>query len=175
MKSYSTIKDVEFRAISEADVKSLNNQFKNYTNNKRFNSEQFSKYFDEKCKCQKIWYGCFKNNKLMALSLLKKIPENFVLLAEFQTIVKGYGKLLLDDILSKSNNIWWCADPTGGESLVDYYRQFGLEEQLIKMSKWTNTPEYAFFKVSDAKHRQQILDVLAKADMKSKKYNPKCL
>ena len=111
----------------------------------------------------------------MALSLLKKIPENFVLLAAFQPIVPGYGKLLLDDILSKSNNIWWCADPTGGESLVDYYRQFGLEEHLIKMSKWTNAPEYAFFKVSDAKHRQQILDVLAKADMKSKKYNPKCL
>ena len=43
------VKDIEFRAISEADVKVLNSQFKNYTNNKRFNPEQFSKYFDEKC------------------------------------------------------------------------------------------------------------------------------
>ena len=54
------VKDVEFRAISGVDVKALNSQFKNYTNNKRFNFEQFSKYFDEKCQCQKIWYGCSK-------------------------------------------------------------------------------------------------------------------
>lgn len=163
---------VEFKAVSDAEAKLLIDQFEKYTNNERLDLNQFEKYFDERHQTQlQLWYGCFKDGKCMALSVLKKIPEGFILLAEIQSVIKGYGKLLLEDVLSRSKNIWWCADPTGGESLADYYRQFDVEEHLIKMSKWTNTPEHAFFKVSDDKHRQQILSELAKADKTDKNYH----
>ena len=33
------------------------------------------------------------------------------------------------------------------------------------MSKWTNTPEYAFYKASDIYHEQMILNNLKKADL----------
>lgn len=104
----------------------------------------------------------------MALSVLKKFPYmgyDIILLAEIQAFTKGYGKLLIENILSRSKNIWWCASPDGGQSLVNYYRQFGLKEHLIKTSKWTNTPEYAFYKASDTEHEKIIIDNLLKADL----------
>lgn len=175
---------IEFKSVSDQTARELIDNFESYTNNERldlnrlyqpFSKEQQRQISKEQQRQKHIWYGCFEDGKCMAIALLKKIPKGFILLAEFQAVVKGYGKLLLEDILSKSKNIWWCADPEGGESLADYYRQFDLEEHLIKLSKWTNTQEYAFFKVTDEQHRKQILDQLDKADMTSEKYDAKCL
>ena len=104
----------------------------------------------------------------MALSVLMKLPymgNNIVLLAEIQSFVKGYGKALIENILSRTSNIWWCAEPASGQSLVDYYRQFGLREHVIGMSKWTNTPEHAFYRAIDEYHENIIVDNLRKADL----------
>jgi len=162
-----------FKALDENDVKDILSRVESYSNNSRLVLNQFYKYFDEDhIKQEKLWYGCFEDDRCVALSVLKKIPKGFILLAEIQSIIKGYGKLLIKNILNRSKNIWWCTDPTGGDDLVNYYRQFNVEEHLIKMSKWTYSPEYAFFKVSDDKHRAQILDTFDKADMSSEKYNP---
>ena len=95
----------------------------------------------------------------MALSVLKRYHDDgIILLADIQAAVKGYGKSLIENILSKSENIWWCADPDGGESLIEYYRQFGIKEYLIKKSKWVNgRPEMAFYKTNDLTAEQKIL------------------
>ena len=165
---------IVIRPINENEVVNIVSAMKSYSDNERLSTEQFTKYLDEHDTThKKMWYGCFKDGKCVSLSLLKKIPEDFVLLAEIQSIVKGYGKPLLEDILKRSFNIWWCSNPEGGEQLADYYRQFDVEEHLIRMSKWTNSPEYAFFKVTDDEHRKQILDVFDKADEKSDKFSSK--
>lgn len=159
--------EIEFRLVKNTDLTALLNEVDTYNENLRYDKSQFEKYLGSTKGIDQgaIYYGLFRNEKCEALSYLNKTPGDFILLAQIASFVKGSGKLLIENILNRSRNIWWVADPEGGESLVNYYRQFGLEEHLIKMSKWTNTPEYAFFKVSDDIHRQHILEELDKVDM----------
>ena len=122
-----------------------------------------------------MWYGCFdETKKCLALAVLKKYRnDGVILLAEVQSIIKGYGRPLIENILARSRNIWWCVDPDGGESLVEYYRQFAASEYLIKKSKWVEgRPEYAFYKAEDVEHEQIILNTLRKADMDDELYTP---
>lgn len=159
---------IEFKSISEQTVKDTIAHMVLCSNNPRFVATEFSQYFDEQVEGQiKIWYGIFINNECKALAVLKKLPymPDVILLAEIQSIEKGYGKPLIENILLRSQNIWWCAEPAGGEDLLNYYRQFNCKEYLIKMSKWTNTPEYAFYKANDIYHEQMILNNLKKADL----------
>ena len=113
----------------------------------------------------------------MSLAVLKKYRDDgVILLAEVQSAVKGYGRPLIEDILSRSRNIWWCADPDGGESLVGYYRRFGVSEYLIKRSKWVSgRPETAFYKAEDSEAEKTILATLRAADMESPDYRPERL
>ena len=113
----------------------------------------------------------------MSLAVLKKYRnDDVILLAEVQSAVRGYGRPLIENILSRSRNIWWCADPDGGESLVCYYRQFSVKEYLIRMSKWVGgRPETAFYKAEDPAAEKDILDTLRKADMESPKFSSKIL
>lgn len=127
-----------------------------------------------------LWYGCFDKEKCMALAVLKRYRDDgIILLAEIQSAVKGYGKPLIENILQRASNIWWCADPTAGESLVAYYRQFarlGVKEHLICRSKWINgAPEYAFYKTEDSESEKIILDTLDMADMESPRFSSKTL
>ena len=127
-----------------------------------------------------LWYGCFDNEKCMALAVLKRYRDDgIILLAEIQSAVKGYGKPLIENILRRADNIWWCADPDGGEDLVSYYRQFtrlGVKEHLIRRSKWANgVPEYAFYKAEDSESEKIILDTLDMADMESPRFSSKTL
>ena len=116
----------------------------------------------------------------MALAVLKRYHDDgIILLAEIQSAVKRYGKPLIENILGRAGNIWWCADPDGGEDLVSYYRQFarlGVKEHLIRRSKWANgVSEYAFYKAEDSESEKIILDTLDMADMESPRFSSKTL
>jgi hypothetical protein len=113
----------------------------------------------------------------VSLAVLKKYRDDgIILLAEVQSAVKGYGRPLIEDILSRSRNIWWCADPDGGDTLADYYRSFGVEEYLINRSKWVSgRPEIAFYKAEDPEAERIILKTLRAADMESRDYRPETI
>lgn len=168
---------LEFKSISERLMPEMIQDFFIRTNNQRYDSKQFEEYLSgEKYSNGKtLWYGCFEDGECMSLAVLKKYKnDGIILLAAFQSIIKGYGKPLLENILSRSKNIWWCAEPEDGESLADYYRQFDVKEHLIKMSKWTDSPEYVFYK-ADEKHEPLILDMLNKADKTHPDFDPNTL
>ena len=113
----------------------------------------------------------------MSLAVLKKYRDDgIILLAEVQSAIKGYGRPLIEDILSRSRNIWWCADPDGGDTLADYYRSFGVEEYLINRSKWVGgRPEIAFYKAEDPEAERKIISTLCAADMDSSDYRPETI
>lgn len=116
---------IEFKSISEQAVKDTLARMLLTTNNPRFVATEFSQYFDEQTEGQiKLWYGVFVDNECKALAVLKKFSymPDVILLAEIQSIEKGYGKPLIENILLRSLNIWWCAEPEGGEDLLNYYR-----------------------------------------------------
>ena len=167
------MEDLQFRVVESEEAKHILEHVEEVTNNNRFMLCQFEKYID---KSDILWYGCFENSHCMALAALKKyVDDRVILLAEVQSIIKGYGKSLICSILSNFKNVWWCADPLNGDkNLVKYYQQFNVKQYLIKMSKWTDTPEYAFYK-ADAEHEKIILSILSKADKTSKDYNPNIL
>ena len=80
---------------------------------------------------------------------------------------------MIEDILSRSRNIWWYADSDGRESLVRYYRRFGVNEYRIGRSKWVDgRPEIAFYKAEDPEAERKILATLRAADMESPEYRP---
>ena len=157
--------NLQYKIISDHDeVQSIINSIPDYTDNHRYNPVQFEKYLDDSA----VWYGCFKNNRCMALSVLKKIPtDDIVLLAEIQTVIKGYGKLLITNILSHAKNIWWACDVNGGEKLLHYYRQFdGLIQTHIKASRWADLKfQTIFYKATDDEHADMIRSVVKKADV----------
>lgn len=170
---------LDFRSVSEADVRDILAGIPERTDNARLNVVQFEKYLPSDGGTT-LWYGCFAGGSCASLAVLKRYRDDgLILLAEIQSILTGYGKPLLENILSRAANIWWCADPDGGERLADYYRQFaglGIREHLIRKSKWLTVPgpEYAFYK-ADPEHERVVLDTLEKADMASSKYVPERL
>ena len=74
------------------------------------------------------FYGVFVDKKCAALSYLNKTPEGCILIAEVQSAIKGFGRILIEDILSRSSAVWLKANTEGGEKLLEYYRSFGLKE-----------------------------------------------
>jgi hypothetical protein len=167
---------LEFRQVLDGggELKSILRGMPSYADNPRLNMFQFEKYLTDDSAFATLWYGCFDGSRCMSLAVLKRYHDDgVILLAEVQSAVKGYGQPLIENILSRSRNIWWCADPDGGESLVEYYRQFGVNEYLIRKSKWVgNRPEYAFYKVEDPEHERIILNTLRRADACDSLYKP---
>ena len=116
-------KKLEFKSVAADNLKAILRNMLSYTDNMRLKSNQFEKYLTADDAFATLLYGCFENRRCMALAVLKKYRDDgVILLAEVQSIVKGYGRPLIENILSRSRNIWWCADPDGGKSLVEYYR-----------------------------------------------------
>lgn len=167
---------LEFRQVLNGggELKALLREMPSYADNPRLDISQFEKYLADDGAFATLWYGCFDGGRCTALAVLKKYRDDgVILLAEVQSAVRGYGGPLIEDILSRSRNIWWCADPDGGESLVRYYRRLGVNEYLIRKSKWAGgRPETAFYKAEDPDAERKILATLRAADMESPDYRP---
>ncbi len=75
----------------------------------------------------------------------------------------GYGRILLQDIINKSCAMWLAADPKAEDTLLDYYRTFGLEEVVLDHSKWADGKEEHFFFKANGKSREKILSTIENA------------
>lgn len=157
--------DVEFKLVPKNDLIGLLDEIDAYNENARYNRSDFEKYLRSTKKIDRyaIYYGMFRNGKCEALSYLNKTPEDFVLIAQVASFVKGSGKDLIDNVMSRSPNIWLAADPKTDdpESLLNYYRQFGLDEHVIERCKWVDgMPEHVFFKASMPEKKKRNIKFL---------------
>lgn len=157
-----------FRPINRQDIPRLLDEIEGYCDNGRFNREQFEKYlFSEKridSVDNSMFYGLFEGGKCLALAYLNKVPEDFVLIAQVSSVVRGYGKPLIEKIIEMSRNLWWAANPDGGKKLVDYYRQFGLKEVTFDNVKWVDGwSETFFYKAGTASDEVRLLAYLKAA------------
>lgn len=157
-----------FRPVNRHDIPRLLDEIEGYCDNERFSREQFEKYlFSEKgidSTDNSMFYGLFDNGKCLALAYLNKVPEDFILMAQVSSVVRGYGKPLIENIIEMSRNLWWAADPDGGEKLVDYYRQFGMKEVILDNVKWVDgRSETFFYKAATASDEVRLLAYLEAA------------
>ena len=111
-----------------------------------------------------MYYGMFSlDGHCLALSYLNKTPVDCVLVSQISCVVPSYGRLLLQDIISRSNAMWLAADPTAEDTLLDYYRTFGLEEVVLDHSAWADGKEEHFFLKANKINRDKILKLLDNA------------
>lgn len=134
-----------FSKVNRSDVFRLLDEIDGYNDKSdRWQRCQFEKYLSSNkgidSEDKSMFYGLFDGRRCLALCYLNKVPDGFILVAEVQCVVKGYGKVLLEHVFAKAHDCWLAADPTGGESLLAYYRQFGLKEFGMKKSKWCGVP-----------------------------------
>lgn len=59
--------------------------------------------------------------------------------------------------------MWLAADPEAEDTLLDYYRKFGLEEVVLDHSKWADGKEEHFFFKAIGKSRKKILSTIENA------------
>lgn len=154
-----------FKKVQRNELVLLLDEIETYNESKRFKRERFEKYLgsgkmiDREDKS--MYYGLFSlDGHCLALSYLNKTPANCVLVAEISCIVPGYGRLLLQDIINRSSAMWLAADPRAEDTLLDYYRTFGLEEVVLDHSKWVDGREEHFFLKASGKSRDKILLML---------------
>lgn len=157
-----------FKPVNRQDIPKLLDEIEGYYENERFERGQFEKYlFSEKsidAEDKSMFYVLFEGKKCLALAYLNKVPEDFILIAQVSSVVRGYGKPLIENIIEMSKNLWWAANPNGGEKLVDYYRQFGLKEVTFDNVKWVDgRSETFFYKAETASDEVRLLAYLKAA------------
>lgn len=154
-----------FRKVPRDELVPLLDEIETYNESKRFKREQFEKYLgsDKMIDSEEksMYYGLFSlDGHCLALSYLNKTPADCVLVAQISCIVPSYGRLLLQDIINRSNAMWLAADPTAEGTLLDYYRTFGLEEVVLDHSKWADEKEEHFFLKASGDSREKILNAI---------------
>lgn len=157
-----------FKKVPRDKLVSLLTKIETYNESPRFKRDQFEEYLDSKktidSKEKSMYYGLFSlDGHCLALSYLNKTPNDCILITQISCVVPGYGRLLLQDIINRSEAVWLAADPTSEDTLLDYYRTFGLEEVVLNHSKWANGKEEHFFLKANGKNRDKILDTIEHA------------
>ena len=158
---------IYFSKVDRKEVRKLLDEIDGYVENRRYDRKQFEKYLDStkgtELSSNSMFYGMFESEggKCLALSYLNRTPKDFILIAEIQSIFKGCGKILIENIASLCGNMWLMADPSVKSGLVEYYRQFGFEEKTYKNVKWNKGKDVTFFfKTSDDRHKKILIDFL---------------
>ena len=105
-----------FKKVPRNELVQLLDEIETYTESKRFKREKFEQYLVSRksidSEDRSMYYGLFRlDGRCLALSYLNKTPADCVLVAEIQCVVPGYGRLLLQDIISRSSAMWLAADP----------------------------------------------------------------
>ena len=157
-----------FKKVPHNELVPLLDEIETYNENKRFEREQFEKYLGSDKMIDRedrsMYYGLFSlDGHCLALSYLNKTPADCVLVTHISCIVPSYGRLLLQDIINRSNAMWLAADPLAEDTLLDYYRTFGLEEIVLDHSKWADEKEEHFFLKAEGNSRDKILDTIESA------------
>lgn len=157
-----------FKKVQRNELISLLDEIETYNQNKRFKREQFEKYLGSDkmidSEDKSMYYGLFSlDGHCFALSYLNKTPADCILVTQISCVVPSYGRLLLQDIINRSCAMWLAADPTAEDTLLDYYRKFGLEEVVLDNSKWADGKEEHFFLKASGKNREKILNTIESA------------
>lgn len=159
---------IVFKKVPRDELVSLLDEIETYNESRRFKREQFEKYLgsdkmiDSEEKSMYYWLFSLDGHCL-ALSYLNKTPDECILVAQISCVVPSYGRLLLQDIINRSNALWFAADPTAEDTLLDYYKTFGLEEVVLDHSKWADGKEEHFFLKASGKSRDKILSTIESA------------
>ena len=154
---------VQFKVVDENEFVGLLAQAEKCFRPKRYSRQQFQKYFGQDC----FWHIVLLDGVMVAGAAVRHWPRNIghiddcMLIAEIQSFVKGYGKVLLGHLSFKYRNVWLAVDPDGGKSLSRYYqgilKQFGWEEVVVQNSKFNHRlPQSFWFKAGN----KQNADVL---------------
>lgn len=108
------------------------------TTNKYFNLNQLNKFFIDRNKKWNniyIWRVLKVDNQIKALCiLLQKKPENILYINGFHSFEKGYGRILLNDILNQNNYdliYLQSYSKIDQQKLNNYYKSFNLIEREI--------------------------------------------
>ena len=112
--------------------------------NSRFDIGQFEKYYGQD---NISWCALFSEDGgcLSIAAIQMNHPfKGYVYIAEIQTLKKGYGLPLLKHIVDEFGKVWLMANTATEDTLVDYYRDTGLFQEIyIEDSVW-ECPAYFF-------------------------------
>ena len=167
---------IKFKRVQKEDLPELLDDIDTYYESPRWDRSQLEKYLSSSKSIDdeehSAYFGLFRANddSCLALAYLNKVPDGFILIAQVNSVVKGYGRKLIDVISGKASNLWLAADPAGGETLLEYYRTFDCFKEIrLKHSKWVaGQPESFFYKTSDAEREDELVDWLRNsAEMRS--------
>jgi hypothetical protein len=151
------------KQLSKSQVENLLDEIDDYNKNPYYSRENFQKSFYNECE----YYGLFNEEKCLALlAITKNIPDkNFACMHNLASFFpgKGYGINLLKQVLKKFKDIWWMANPDGGEKLADNYRKIsGIKEYTVEKSSYKGLPIHFFYKINDEKKISELKDFLDK-------------
>jgi hypothetical protein len=112
--------------------------------NKRFERVQFSKYL-EFGGDNYNWCALTSNNEKLAIALINdNTPyDEYYYISEIQSLKKGYGKKLLEELFNKYKKVWLMSNTTAGDSLLNFYRSLNLKEIIIPNSVY-GCPAYFY-------------------------------
>ena len=124
--------------------------------NERFNKEQFEKLFGDK---DINWCVLATKETNEAIAAIKEdYPFNgYFYINEIQSLEKGYGKILIEELIKKYKKIWLTADVSADEKLVKYYRSFNFEELTIENSIWDKPAHFFYTKNCDKKKLEEYI------------------
>lgn len=112
--------------------------------NKRFERFQFSKYFEFNDNNYN-WCILKENDEILAIALINdNIPyKDYYYITEIQSLKKGYGKKLLEELFKKYKKVWLMSNTVAGDSLMNFYRSLNLKEIIIPDSVY-GCPAYFY-------------------------------
>lgn len=99
-------------------------------NNPRYSRTNFTKYFGQD---NIKWCTLSINTEIVAIAAVEENNpfDGYVYINDIQTLIKGYGRTLLDEIFNNYKKVWLMADVTAGEDLLNYYRSLKLHEMVV--------------------------------------------
>ena len=112
--------------------------------NSRFDIGQFTKYYDQD---NIEWCALFSESHecLSIAAIQSNHPYNgYIYIDEIQTLKKGFGLPLLKEIVERYKKVWLMANTSSGDSLIDYYRNTGLFEEIAIEDSVYGCPAYFF-------------------------------
>ena len=70
--------------------------------------------------------------------------KDYCYIYEIQGLRKGYGKVLLVKLVERHGKVWLMANTAAGDSLIDYYRNLGMFDEICIEDSVYGCPAYFF-------------------------------
>ena len=139
---------LHIKSFSSEQIRILLPSLAQNSNNPRFSLAQFEKYLSYDSGVS--WVAiCDGDDHIFALSCIEyQFEDNLSIcfLSEIQTVIRGYGKELLTYILSQEDQdiVYLLVDPHADKSLLNWYKQFNLDEIKVPNSVYGGTSIFLY-------------------------------